>query len=552
MTFRIVAGFLVVAAVLGAGCASRGATPEATTAAPPPSAPPRPSTPGASTVSPPTPPVPSIDATPPSVASAPVASPPPADSAPVGGRAPVESAPLTAQPPSVDQPAPPQPPAPSAATPEPSLDTLADAVRLDPGDAKARLALGAALVGQRDLPRAIEELREALRLLEREHASSDDGARAAAHLAAGQARIARGDMAGAAIVLREALGIRPDLAEARASLGLALYGMGNLDGAIDELRAVLRQQPTLAPARLTLAAALAARQDWPGARAELEQVAKREPNATQAHLGLGIVRYALGDLGGAIDSYRRALAQEPAHHDARYALALVLKLAGRDAEAADEMLAAARAGIPKAQYFLGAAYAAGVGVERDLGQAVAWWFQAAEHGVTQAEEALAQLRAAALGRGRRAAAERQAAEQAFRDFRAGLWTAFPALAPEDSDSVGATLLRAGLVTEAVPVLIREALALGETAQQALETLYEQGVEGRLAAHDARILACLTAAAAEGQLRARLAVARIHARGLGVPQDVAHAIALLRATPHERAQRLLRELAAGGQPAPARP
>ena len=58
---------------------------------------------------------------------------------------------------------------------------------------------------------------------------------ARARLDEGRALIARGQIAAAAVALREALRLRPDLAEARASLGLALYAMGDLDGAADEI-----------------------------------------------------------------------------------------------------------------------------------------------------------------------------------------------------------------------------------------------------------------------------------------------------------------------------
>ena len=87
----------------------------------------------------------------------------------------------------------------------------------------------------------------------------------------GRALLARGEMVAATMALREALHLKPDLAEARASLGLALYAMGDLDAAVEELRGLLRVRPDLAEARLTLAAALVARQDWPAARAELER-----------------------------------------------------------------------------------------------------------------------------------------------------------------------------------------------------------------------------------------------------------------------------------------
>ena len=328
------------------------------------------------------------------------------------------------------------------------------------------------------------------------------GDQARASLDEGRKRLAQGDMIGASALLREALRLQPDLGEARASLGLALYAMGDLDAAVDELRGLLRVRPDLVEARLTLAVALVARQDWPAARAELESALAARPDLVQASYTLGVVRYAQGDLTGAIDAYRHVLAREPRAQDARYNLALVLTLARRDAEATPEFLTAAQAGIPRAQYFAGAAYATGVGVERDLVAAITWWMRAAELGVGQAEEGLAQLRQAASGRSRRAPAERQAIEQAFAEYRTRLWLYYPDLAREGDEPLGAALLRQGRVGEAVAVLIREAAALSEPAQRLLETLYDQGVDGQLPAHDARILAYLKSAAAEGRSRPR--------------------------------------------------
>ncbi|OGL08712.1 MAG: hypothetical protein A3I14_12800 [Candidatus Rokubacteria bacterium RIFCSPLOWO2_02_FULL_73_56] len=399
-------------------------------------------------------------------------------------------------PPIASPPAQPSPPAP----PVSALARLREAVSRDPGDAQARASLGQALIG-------------------------------------------RGEMAEASVWLREALRLAPDLGEARASLGLALYAMGDVGAAVEELRAVRRARPDLAAARLTLAAALVARQDWPAARAELEELVAAHPDLAQAHYTLGAVRYTEGDLEGAIAAYRRVLALEPRHADARYNLALVLKLARRDAEATPEFLAAARAGLPNAQFFAGTAYAGGLGVERDLAGAVRWWSRAAAQGLSQAEEALAELRLVALGRTRRGPAEREAAEQAFRDFRERVWSEYADLSRDGADTVGAALLRAGRVPEAVRALLREAAALSEPAVRQLETLYEHGVEGRLAAHDPRILGYFESATSEGQVRPRIALARFYARGLGVPKDVARALGLLRATPHEDAQRLLRELSA---------
>jgi TPR repeat protein len=360
-------------------------------------------------------------------------------------------------------------------------------------------------------------------------------------------------MAGAASALRDLLREQPEHVEARTSMAQALYGMGDADGAIEELRAVLRQAPDAGRARLALAAALTAKQDWAGARAELEEALRRDPELTQAYYTLGLVRYTQGDLAGAIDAYRRVLARDPGQTDARYNLGLMLKLAHRDAEAAGELLSAARSGVPRAQYFVGTAYATGAGVERNLPLGLEWWFRAAEQGVAQADEALAQIRAVARGRGRRGTLDRSGAEAAFREFRERMWTAFPEVPRSGAESLGARLLQDGRARDAIPVLIREALALDESVEPALESLYEVGAPPQVAPHDARILQYLHTAAGEGRVPARIALARIYGHGLGVPQDLSRAIAWLRPLPGDEAQRLLRELtgAPTGASAPAR-
>jgi tetratricopeptide (TPR) repeat protein len=316
-------------------------------------------------------------------------------------------------------------------------------------------------------------------------------------LAEGQARLARGEMAAAASALREAVGREPDRAEARAALGLALHGLGDLDAAVEEMRVALRRQPDAVEVRLALARALVARQDWPAARAELERVLAARPEQLDARYALGVVRYAQGDVPGAIEAYRRVLVTDPYQADARFNLALVLRLARRETEATPEFVAAAEAGHARAQYFAGAAYAAGLGVERSLPAAVRWWFRAAAQGVVPAEEALAEQRQVALGRSRRPLAERQAAERAFAEYRASLWQEFPDLVPGADETVGGALLRQGRASEAVALLIREAAALSQPALRLLESLYEHGVEGQLTARDARILTYLRGAAAEG-------------------------------------------------------
>jgi len=374
--------------------------------------------------------------------------------------------------------------------------------------------------------------------------------RAREHLALGRAAMARGDAATAAASFREALRLQPDLADARENLGLALYEMGDLDGAGEELRALLRQRPDAGRARYVLATALMAKQDWPAARSELEDVLRRQPDQVSALYSLGLVRYALGDLNGAIEAYRQAISRSSDQPDVRYNLALVLKLTHRDAEATPEFVAAARAGHPRAQFFAGIAYARGLGVEPDTARAIAWWSRAADQGSLEAAAALGELRQTALGKTRRTPAERRAIEQAFRDYRAGLWSDYPELTRTgDDDTVGSALLRQGRGVDAVPVLISEALAFSEPAQALLEELYYHGAPAQIAPYDARILGYFKAAADEGQVRARITLAKIYAAGLGVPKDTARAISLLKSTPHEDAQRLLQEISIAPEAVP---
>jgi tetratricopeptide (TPR) repeat protein len=369
----------------------------------------------------------------------------------------------------------------------------------------------------------------------------DSAEAAAAALARGRELIGRGEMVRAAIALREALALRPELTEARTSLALALYAVGDVEGALEELRAAIARDPDAAGARALIAAARLARHEGPAARADLEDLARRHPHRADIFYSLGIARYADRNLAGAAEAYRAVIALEPNHQDARYNLALVLKLAGRETEATPEFLAAAEGGVGRAQYFAGVALAEGLGVPASLPKAVGWWMRAAERGVAPAEEALASLRQVALGRTRRPASERQAAEHAFREYRAGLWSELPDVGREGEESLGTALVRQRR-PEAVTVLVREAASLDEAAQEQLEILYEHGLAGAVAPYDSRILAWFQTAAADGSTRPRIALAKVYGRGLGVPRDVPRAVALLRATPHEDARRLLQELA----------
>jgi Tfp pilus assembly protein PilF len=366
---------------------------------------------------------------------------------------------------------------------------------------------------------------------------------AEAYYVLGDSSLKNADPIGAIEEFRDALRLQPDYLQAYMGLGNAQYQMGNLEGAIESYRAAIRLRPGHAQAHLTLATALLVKHDWTAARDELQTAIRLQPDLIQAHYSLGVVRQAMGDRLGAMEAYRQALTFKPDYADAHYNLGVVLKAMNRESEAASEFSAAAVAGVSKAQFLLGQAYATGRGVDRNLALALQWWFRAAEQDVPQARVLLAQLRRSAL-RGKPSSGQTRAVVQAFAKFRQELWKEFPDLNPQSpDDSVGATLLQNGQWSDAIPVLILEAWALGEPAQTLLERVYEQGGDSQMQPHDGRILAYFKAAAEEGMLRARLALARFYVRGLGVEPDLAKAKSLLRGNLDGESKELMKEIAA---------
>jgi len=378
--------------------------------------------------------------------------------------------------------------------------------------------------------------------------SSQSSGRDPAHLhySQGVGLLSSGDLVGAITEFRLALRLRPDMAQARFSLATALYQSGDVERAIVAYRAVLRLQPDLAHAHLHLGLALLVTHDWAGARTELQTAVTLMPDSALAHYNLGLVRDKLGDRLGAIQSYREALRLRSDYPDAHYNLGLALKAAKQEMEATREFLLAAEAGVVRAQYFAGAAYASGLGVERNLVSAMQWWIRAAEQDSPLAKEALAHLRQMTVPKGNRTVGEARVVQDAFGAFRRSLWHEFPDLKGQADQSVGTALLQQGRTQEAVPVLVREAMAMSEEAQTQLATLYAEGVSGKVTPYDRRILGYFQAAADEDLAHPRVILARIYARGLGVPPDVNKALGLLKGNPREDAQALAKELSASAK------
>jgi TPR repeat protein len=340
---------------------------------------------------------------------------------------------------------------------------------------------------------------------------------------------------------RNAVRLTPDRPDLRLSLAQGLYRIGDLDAAVDECRAAIALNPGDAKAHAQLGVLLMARQDWKSAAVSLQDAVRLDPELTQAHYNLGSVHYALGNVMAAMQSYREAIAMQPHFPDARYHLALLLRLTNHEREAAQLMEEAAIGGVPQAQYFLANSYQQGLGVEKNLAQAIAWWAKAAALGHQQAADVLSKLRRHAFA-AEQSERRRQEIADAFRRYRHELWADYPNLTPPHSDeSLGITLLYNNQPADGLAVLLAEAYALSAPAHAELARLYENGNELGLAHYDRRILACFDMTAAEGFLPAKKTLARIYAKGLGVETDRTKARIILKGLPKQDVQTLIDEL-----------
>ncbi len=328
--------------------------------------------------------------------------------------------------------------------------------------------------------------------------------------------------------LRGAVRTAPDHVEDRVRLALALYRLGDLDAAIDECRTAIRLQPEQANAHVHLGVMLIAKQEWNAAASVLKEALRLDPELAQAHYNLGHALYSLGRVNAAIQSYHQALELQPYFPDARYRLALLLKLTNKERDAARLMEEAATGGVPQARFFLGNAYKSGQGVDKNIGLAIWWWSRAAELGHQPAVEALSRLRRQALSSEQTDRRRQQDLLDGFRAYRAKLWEEHPDVSKADEgESLGLRLLNDGRPEEGLKSLLRESAALDASAIEALARLYEQGLNQRIAPFDKTILLCIESAATDGLVPAKKHLARILAKGLGIPADQQRARAMLK-------------------------
>jgi tetratricopeptide (TPR) repeat protein len=164
------------------------------------------------------------------------------------------------------------------------VSVWARVLAVEPGSAFAHQQYGAALGLQGNLPAAIGELREALRLYQ------------------GAAARTTGE---------QALERQPDLARTHFDLARALQGSGDHAAAVAHYAQATGLWPEWADAQWGLGMALLKAGDVAAARASLARAAELDPRAWQPHYGLGLIAEAAGDRAAARQAYAAALARSP-------------------------------------------------------------------------------------------------------------------------------------------------------------------------------------------------------------------------------------------------
>lgn len=149
------------------------------------------------------------------------------------------------------------------------------------------------------------------------------------------------DPAAAVVHLRRAVELKPDLREARLSLGFALQRLGRLDEAAREYREAIRHHPDSAEAHSNLCSVLQLTGDHQGSVAACLRAIELSPAYANAHRNAGGAFEALGRPTEALQHYGEALRLAPsaAVHDAR---GLLLQRLGRPSDAVQDHRAAIR------------------------------------------------------------------------------------------------------------------------------------------------------------------------------------------------------------------
>lgn len=202
------------------------------------------------------------------------------------------------------------------------------ALRIDAGAAAAHTLLGIILAARRGAnAEAIESLTQAVAL---DPGSFD------AQFYLGRVQYTAYDFPNAAKAFRAATLLNPRHAEARFFLGTVLEVLGESETALAEYQELIKISPDSAYGLTGLGALLIKQGKTDEAIATLKRATLLDPKSFEAHWALGRALVVAERFQEAIEPLEAAIALVPDRADAHYQLGLALRRSGRAAEAARE------------------------------------------------------------------------------------------------------------------------------------------------------------------------------------------------------------------------
>jgi len=210
--------------------------------------------------------------------------------------------------------------------PEKALDAYENAIRIEPNDAQARLALGRLHLDRNDAQNAVVQLRRALEL---------DPALAGAHAALGRAYRMLGDWDSAIASLKKGLDADPSDQDSRYILGQLLLALGREEEGRRELGEYSRLQDRVLKTNRALEAAVERARAGQYDRAEelLKETLELAPRYGAAMHIMGIVLLSRGDAPHALNFLRQSLIANPLNPETYFNLSTAYFRIGKHAEA---------------------------------------------------------------------------------------------------------------------------------------------------------------------------------------------------------------------------
>ena len=205
----------------------------------------------------------------------------------------------------------------------PQLESLLEAVRQRPDDARARFELGNVWASLGRHAEALDEFQRVIQL-------RPDVA--AAHFNLANSLLSLGRWHEAAQTLETCVSLEPS-PESFENLAAAYVRCERLDDAIDALRKSLQHRPEELSTTLRLASLLTARESYQESQQLLEAAQRQAADHPHVRATWAQWHQAQGNVFGAIDAWGAAIASAPDQSEWRCYQAALLQLVGRHDEA---------------------------------------------------------------------------------------------------------------------------------------------------------------------------------------------------------------------------